>query len=88
MEHERNLRLDARRLFEIPDAAAVQVRCTDGCLWLTLDHDVRDIILEPGQSFTATEHRRGLLYALQPSAFTLWPLRHCAGAEVALPAAA
>lgn len=63
--------LAARRLFDIPDAAAVQVRCTSGSLWITLDHDPRDIILAPGESFFTTEHKRALLYALEPAAFAV-----------------
>ena len=63
--------LAARRLFDVPDAAAVQIRCTAGSLWITLDHDPRDIILAPGESFLTTEHKRALLYALEPAAFAL-----------------
>ena len=63
--------LAARRLFDIPDAAAVQIRCTAGTLWITLDNDQRDIILAPGESFSTGEHRRALLYALEPAAFAL-----------------
>ena len=65
------IQLEARRLFDIPDAAAVQIRCTAGSLWITLDHDPRDIILVPGQVFSTGEHRRALLYALEPAAFAL-----------------
>ena len=63
--------LAARRLFDIPDAASVQIRCTAGSLWITLDHDPRDIILAPGESFSTPEHKRALLYALEPAAFAL-----------------
>lgn len=63
--------LAARHLFHIPDAALVQVRCTAGSLWITLDHDQRDIILAPGESFSSAEHRRALVYALEPAAFAL-----------------
>ena len=63
--------LPARRLFDIPDAAAVQIRCTAGSLWITLDHDPRDIILAPGESFSTPEHKRALLYALEPASFAL-----------------
>jgi hypothetical protein len=63
--------LAARRLFDIPDAAAVQVRCTAGSLWITLDDDPRDYVLGPGESFSTGEHRRALLYALEPAAFDL-----------------
>ena len=65
------IQLAARRLFDIPDAAAVQVRCTSGSLWITLDHDPRDIVLVPGDSFSTPEHRRALLYALEPATFEL-----------------
>jgi len=68
-----------RHVFSIPDASAVQVRCTSGTLWLTLDHDPRDVILAAGDSFITTEHRRALLYALEPAAFTLAPLQRGTG---------
>ena len=63
--------LAARRLFDIPDAASVQIRCTAGSLWITLDNDPRDIILAPGESFFTTERKRALLYALEPATFAL-----------------
>lgn len=63
--------LPARQLFEMPDASAARILCTAGCLWLTLDEDRRDVILEPGDSFEADEARRALLYAIEPSSFTL-----------------
>lgn len=63
--------LPARQLFELPDASAARILCTSGCLWLTLDDDLRDVILQPGDSFETGEHRRALLYALQVSAFVL-----------------
>ena len=46
------------RLFDLPDAAAVRVRCTAGSLWITLDHEPRDIVLVPGESFSTPDHRR------------------------------
>jgi len=63
--------LPARQLFEIPDASSARILCTEGCLWLTLDDDPRDVILEPGDSFETHEARRALLYAIQGSAFVL-----------------
>ena len=65
--------LPARQLFEIPDASSARIVCTGGCLWLTLDDDPRDVILEPGDAFEAHEPRRALLYALESSAFLLAP---------------
>jgi hypothetical protein len=65
------LGLERRGLFEIPDVAGVQIRCTEGSLWITLDHDLRDIVLAPGDVFTGSEHRRALVYALQPSSLAV-----------------
>lgn len=63
--------LPARQLFEIADPCGVRIACTAGCLWLTLDHDPRDVILRPGDSFEADAPRRLLLYAFEASAFAL-----------------
>lgn len=71
MEPGPTVSLPARQLFEIPDASSARILCTSGCLWLTLDHDQRDVILEPGDSFEADAPRRALLYAMEGSAFRL-----------------
>lgn len=63
--------LPARQLFAIPDAGAVRILCTAGCLWLTLDGDARDVVLYPGNSFEDEAGRRALIYAFEASAFTL-----------------
>ena len=63
--------LPARQLFEIPAAGAVRILCTAGCLWLTLDGDPHDVVLNPGDAFEAGKDRRALIYAFEPSAFTL-----------------
>jgi hypothetical protein len=63
--------LPDEQLFEITDASQVRILCTAGCLWLTLDHDTRDVILKPGDSFEAELPRRALLYAFGASTFAL-----------------
>ncbi|HEX7890047.1 MAG TPA: DUF2917 domain-containing protein [Ramlibacter sp.] len=63
--------LPARQLFALPDASAARILCTAGCLWITVDHDLRDVILRPGDSFEGEDARRALLYATEPSTFTL-----------------
>ena len=62
-----DLSLAHQAMFEVTDAAGVQITCRQGSLWLTLDGDARDIVIDTGESFTATEHRRALIYALAPS---------------------
>jgi hypothetical protein len=49
----------------------VQILCRSGSLWVTLDGDPRDIVLDAGDHFTATEHRRALIYALGPATLSL-----------------
>ena len=61
------LTLAARQLFVVPDTAAVRIDCTAGCLWLTLDHDPRDIVLEAGECYEGGEHTPALLYAMEAS---------------------
>ena len=71
MEAVPTVSLPARQLFEITDAAGVRILCTGGSLWLTLDHDPRDVVLGPGDSFETDTPRRALLYAFEPSTFAL-----------------
>jgi len=66
-----DLTLEPKALFQVSDAAGVQIACHGGSLWITLDGDPRDILLEAGERFTATEHRRALIYALAPSTLRL-----------------
>jgi hypothetical protein len=40
-------------------------------VWVTLDGDPRDYVLEPGESFTTQEHSRALVYALERSRVSL-----------------
>ena len=59
--------LDMRAMFSVPDAAGVRFTCHEGSVWITLDGDLRDIVLDPGDAFSSPEHRRALVYALAPS---------------------
>ncbi|MEO7391523.1 MAG: DUF2917 domain-containing protein [Ramlibacter sp.] len=66
-----DLRLARRALLTIDDAAGVDLACHEGSLWITLDHDTRDIVVEAGGRFTTQEHRRAVIYAMEPSRLTL-----------------
>ena len=67
----RDLQLPRRGLYSVTDAAGVQFSCTEGLVWITLDNDTRDIVLEAGQQFTGDSHRRALVYAMRPSALRI-----------------
>ena len=62
-----SLSLPKKAVFTLPDAHEVDIECTSGAVWITLDHDPRDIVLEPGERFRSDSHRRALVAALEPS---------------------
>src|SRR4051794_31414775 len=69
MTHTLPARLDLERraLFTVADPSQVNFTCREGTVWLTLDGDLRDYVLEAGDSFRTPEHRSALLYALSPA---------------------
>jgi hypothetical protein len=65
------LSLAHQDMFSVADAAGMQMTCREGSLWITLDHDTRDIVLSAGESFLTTQHRRAIIYAIGPSSVSL-----------------
>ncbi len=61
------LGLQREAMFSVPDAAGLRIDCRQGTVWITLDGDVRDFVLERCESFSTAEHRRALIYAMQPA---------------------
>lgn len=68
-----SLNLPRQALFSIADAADVRIACVRGSVWITLDNDLRDIVLDDYGVFSTTEHRRAVIYALKPSCITIAP---------------
>ena len=66
-----DLTLAHKAMFSVSDAAGVQILCRSGSLWITLDNDTRDIVLDAGDSFLSTEHRQAIIYAMETSSLTL-----------------
>jgi len=56
--------LAPRQLHNIPDASGVTISCRSGSVWITVDNDPNDYVLEPGETFVTSEHERALVYAL------------------------
>ena len=42
----------------------VMIECLEGSVWLTLDHDPRDVVLDAGQSFQVDSKQRLLVHGL------------------------
>jgi len=62
-----SLSLPKKAIFTLPDAHDVDIECQSGTVWITLDDDQRDIVLERGERFRSDAHRRALVAALEPS---------------------
>jgi hypothetical protein len=67
----RALRLEPKALYSLPDATGLTVTCDEGALWLTVEGDLRDFVLEPGQTFKTQSDRTVLIYALAPSRISI-----------------
>lgn len=50
---------------EVRNREGVTVECLSGQIWITLDGDPRDVVLDPGQMFTAERDKRILVMALE-----------------------
>lgn len=67
LSHRTELQLDGKELLSLADIRGTQLTCVDGSVWLTLDHDLRDVFLNPGDSFVVDRDGTTLLYALAPA---------------------
>jgi hypothetical protein len=68
------LLLQRGQISRLSDARATRLASAAGTLWITIDHDARDIVLEPGQSFTARSGEPITVSALSgPAVLDLWP---------------
>ena len=52
---------------ELIDAAGATAALDEGCVWITMDGDRRDIVLGPGQSWTVERNGRTLVQAEAPT---------------------
>ena len=75
--------LPRRAMLKLPDAAAVEIECRSGSLWITLDDDPRDFIVEAGDSFTTTAHAPAIVYALQAAVVLVQAQRPAAPSRAA-----
>lgn len=62
------LDLAADGLVRLDDACGTRVRCEAGTLWLTIDGQLDDLVLEPGESLLLRTRARVIVQALGGSA--------------------
>ncbi len=49
------------------------VDCLRGSVWITFDHDPRDVVLDGGRSHVVDRDRRMMIHALEPSTVRIGP---------------
>jgi hypothetical protein len=52
------------KILDVKQPLGVTIECLDGSVWVTLDGDSRDVVLDAGQSFVVDRDQRTLLQAL------------------------
>ena len=65
------IELPRHAIFTVADIAGVGIECQSGCVWLTLDDDPRDLVLEPGERFVGDIHRRVLVSAIEAASIAV-----------------
>jgi hypothetical protein len=68
-----DLNMPHKALQVIPQGA-LRLVCREGSVWITLDHEQRDVVLQPGEVFTTRPQQRAIAYALQASVLRLEPV--------------
>ena len=56
---------------EVKQAFGVTIECLAGSVWVTLDGDQRDVVLDAGQVFVVDRNQRTLLQALSTASVRL-----------------
>lgn len=58
------IQLSGRRPLTLTDARGTRLRAVDGTSWVTIDHDRRDWVLEPGDELVVDSAARVMLTSL------------------------
>lgn len=58
-------------IFNIQDPSGIQISCHSGSLWITLDGDTKDTVINSGESFITSTHRRAVVNALSCTSLSL-----------------
>ena len=66
------LKLDRGQLLKVRDAAGSTVCALEGAVWITEDHQLKDIVLEEGQCYRLQNHGLAIVHAISgPAAVSL-----------------
>lgn len=62
------VRLNPGQLLKVLDGAGHTVRALEGSIWITEENQLRDVVLESGDSYRLHQHGTAIVYALGGSA--------------------
>ncbi|VWX58648.1 conserved hypothetical protein [Burkholderiales bacterium 8X] len=60
-----------RHVLRLPDADGLVVSCRSGTIWITIDHDPCDVVLDAGQRYVGRVHRPMIVSAFERSCVEL-----------------
>jgi hypothetical protein len=72
--YEKVWNLDRGELVQLDGARGTALRVTRGMLWITLENDLRDVVLAPGDTFTVDRDGLTLIEAQERSTVCLMAL--------------
>ena len=58
-------------IHRLPDGRGQRIESLSGSLWLTIDNDVRDILVSPGEGFSIDRDGAALISALDDARFVV-----------------
>lgn len=71
LDHTGRFAMLRGHLLEMPSGVALDASCGAGTLWVTLDNDIRDIVLTPGDTVSIPRGKRALVHALDDAVLEL-----------------
>ena len=69
--HPASINLRKGGIHRLPKARGQRVESLSGSLWITMDHDLRDILVKPGEGFSIDGHGDALISALDDARFVV-----------------
>lgn len=69
--HRAAITLRKGELHRIHDGAGQRIEALSGALWVTIDNDLRDIVVAPGEGFRIDRNGDTLVSALDDASFAL-----------------
>lgn len=69
--HPASINLRKGAIHRLPSGRGQRIESLAGSLWVTIDNDVRDILVNPGQGFSIDRDGAALISALDDSRFVV-----------------